>query len=130
MLLCLIPHLHQKLIDQPNARSSHKQPTPRGGGIAFVFVSVVSSGIFLFSGQSTSFAIIPLLALPVAVVGLFDDRHNLPVSLRYTVHLSSGILFLAFSPLVHQRASVVSGGGFILSPLLPLARFYFCNQLH
>ena len=40
----LIPQLRRQLLDQPNARSSHRQPTPRGGGIAFVAVASVSSG--------------------------------------------------------------------------------------
>ena len=35
-LLVLIPQLSMQLLDQPNSRSSHCQPTPRGGGVAFV----------------------------------------------------------------------------------------------
>ena len=33
--------------------------------------------------------VILLLLLPLAVVGFLDDRHNLPVSLRYAVQLGS-----------------------------------------
>ena len=30
----LIPQLRRRLLDQPNARSSHLPPTPRGGGLS------------------------------------------------------------------------------------------------
>ena len=43
LLNALIPRLQQQLLDQPNARSSHQLPTPRGGGVAFVLVSAVAS---------------------------------------------------------------------------------------
>ena len=39
----LMPYLRRRLLDQPNSRSSHFQPTPRGGGLAFVLVSFFSS---------------------------------------------------------------------------------------
>ena len=47
----LIPQLRLRLLDRPNTRSSHRQPTPRGGGLAFVAVSSVASVMALLSGQ-------------------------------------------------------------------------------
>ena len=38
LLQRLLPLLRRRLVDQPNARSSHRRPTPRGGGLAFVLV--------------------------------------------------------------------------------------------
>ena len=32
LLRLLLPNLRLRLLDQPNPRSSHSQPTPRGGG--------------------------------------------------------------------------------------------------
>ena len=45
LLNSLIPTLRLSLLDQPNPRSSHSQPTPRGGGVAVVLVASASSVI-------------------------------------------------------------------------------------
>lgn len=100
LLRALIPQLRRSLLDLPNARSSHRQPTPRGGGVAFVVVASVSSGIALFSEQGSSAAALPLLAAPLAFVGLLDDRHNLPATWRYGVQVLTAALMICFSPLV------------------------------
>ena len=33
--------LHHQALDIPNQRSSHSRPTPRGGGLAVVFVTIL-----------------------------------------------------------------------------------------
>ena len=119
-LRALIPQLRRRLLDQPNARSSHRQPTPRGGGIAFVVVASASSGMALFSGQGFAVAALPLLAVPLAVVGLLDDRHNLPASWRYGVQLLTAALILGFSPLVQRFALSIASGRLLLLPVLVL----------
>jgi Fuc2NAc and GlcNAc transferase len=67
-------------LDQPNARSSHVRPTPRGGGLAFVVPTVLLA--------PTPLVLIPL---PLALVGLLDDRRGLPVHLRLPVQLLTGL---------------------------------------
>jgi UDP-N-acetylmuramyl pentapeptide phosphotransferase/UDP-N-acetylglucosamine-1-phosphate transferase len=99
VLRALIPQLRRRLLDQPNARSSHRQPTPRGGGVAFVAVASAASVMALFSGQGFAAAALPMLADPLAVVGLLDDRHNLPASWRYGVQLFTALLVILVSPL-------------------------------
>jgi len=120
LLRALIPQLRRRLLDQPNARSSHRQPTPRGGGLAFVAVSSVSSGIALLSGHGFAGASLPLLATPLAVVGLLDDRHNLPASWRYGVQLIAAALILGCSPLVQRFGLAVGSGSWLLLPVLAL----------
>ena len=93
LLWALIPMLRRGLLDQPNARSSHRQPTPRGGGVAFVLVSVAATGLAL------PLLALPLLALPLALVGFLDDRHNLPARLRYGVQLATALGLILLSPL-------------------------------
>ena len=103
-------------MDQINFRSSHHQPTPRGGGIA-VGVTCVASAIALVSA-SAFFCFLPL-ALPLAVVGLLDDRHNLPALWRYGVQLFISALILGLSPLPQGLiASSVSGIWFLLPSLV------------
>ena len=118
LLRGLIPQLRRKLLDQPNARSSHRMPTPRGGGVAFVVVASASSGLALLSGQGSAASALPLLAAPLAVVGLLDDRHNLPASWRYGVQLLTAALMLGFSPLVQRFALAVPSGSWLLLPAL------------
>jgi UDP-N-acetylmuramyl pentapeptide phosphotransferase/UDP-N-acetylglucosamine-1-phosphate transferase len=109
LLRALLPKLCGRLLDQPNARSSHSQPTPRGGGLAFVLVAAAASAIgwfsAVFSGQPSlpgshlAMVSLPLLALPLAVVGFLDDSYNLSSGLRYGVQLATALLLILVSPL-------------------------------
>ena len=87
----LIPLLRRRLLDRPNARSSHATPTPRGGGLAFVLVATALA--------ATNGALWPLLCLPLALVGVLDDRHNLPAGLRYGVQALTAVALVALAPL-------------------------------
>ena len=89
------------MLDQPNHRSSHSRPTPRGGGIVFVLLPVLASVCMSIMGVAThvpSFYL-PLLAFPLAVVGFLDDRYNLPAAPRFVVHLITSSLFVFISSL-------------------------------
>lgn len=68
------------LLDRPNARSSHQRPTPRGGGLAFIAPSCLLAPAPLL-----------LMPLPLALVGLLDDRLGLPVRWRLLVQLATGL---------------------------------------
>ena len=120
LLQALIPQLRRRLLDKPNARSSHRLPTPRGGGLAFVAVSSVSSAMALFTGQGSAATALPLFAAPLAVVGLLDDRHNLPASWRYGAQLLTAALMLGFSPLAQRFGLAVAAGSWLLLAVLAL----------
>ena len=90
ILRALIPLLRRRLLDQPNARSSHSLPTPRGGGLAFVLVG--SPAVAFLGGW------LPVLCLPLALVGFLDDRHNLPAALRYGIQVVTVLMLLLISP--------------------------------
>ena len=101
--------LGHRLLDEPNARSSHLRPTPCGGGVSFV---LVASGFALPFGFALP-AALPLIALPLAIVGFLDDRHNLPASLRYGMQLATALFLLWISPL-----SALAPGFWVLLLLL------------
>jgi UDP-N-acetylmuramyl pentapeptide phosphotransferase/UDP-N-acetylglucosamine-1-phosphate transferase len=112
LLAALIPQLRRRLLDQPNPRSSHRQPTPRGGGVAFVVVASVASALvwLVKSGSASapsSLDVSPLLALPLALVGFLDDRQNLPASWRYAVQLTTALGVILVSPLVTSSFSLL-----------------------
>ena len=93
LLRALIPQLKQRLLDQPNDRSAHTTPTPRGGGVAFVLVTLLFSSLLLLVGPSPALWI-PWICAPLAVVGLLDDRLNLPALLRYSIQILTAIALL------------------------------------
>ena len=106
-LRALFPLMRRILLDHPNERSSHISPVPRGGGISFVIISLLAgfkAWFFRSDLQLIASPIyaIPLIVLPLSVVGLLDDRHNLPATLRYCVHLATGLLIVLSSPLYNS----------------------------
>ena len=114
LLRVLIPHLNRGFLDHPNFRSSHQQPTPSGGGVAFAALASVSSLMAILTGQGLVAAALPLFAAPLAVVGLLDDRQNLPASWRYGVQLFTAAVMLGFSPLV-QRIVLAAPSAILLN---------------
>jgi len=104
----------QQLLDLPNDRSSHTQPTPRGGGLGFAiafaiaslgaaitvryFPAALSPGTSLTSFQVAILACWVVLA-PLALVGFLDDRWGLPAGVRYLVQLAvAGVACFFFGP--------------------------------
>ena len=106
ILYGLIPYLRLRILDQPSKRSSHSIPKPSGGGLSFVILSCVVSLLdcfFWFSDAAsvnTPLIVAPLVAFPLSLVGLLDDRFNLPASWRYFVQLSTALLVVLLSPLL------------------------------
>ncbi len=84
------------LLDHPNARSLHRVPVPRSGGLAVLFGLVAALALGWSDG-----AVPPALwwiaaaALPVAVVSLFDDFGHVSRRLRLAVHVGAALLYLA-----------------------------------
>ena len=71
------------LVDRPNERSLHVEPTPRIGGIALIAVSLA----FVACAADGPLAAIAACAFFLAVVSLVDDVRSLPVEVRLPAHL-------------------------------------------
>jgi Fuc2NAc and GlcNAc transferase len=85
------------LIDRPNHRSSHTQPTPRGGGVGIVLGA--GTGLFVASELGTVlphvvWIVFGAVAL-VALEGLLDDFMELPPGLRLLVQAVAATVFVA-----------------------------------
>jgi len=93
LLGALLPLLRSRLLDRPNARSAHQVATPRGGGVSFVLVATLLSCLL---GQGRT-AWIPLLCLPLAVVGMVDDRLDLPAGWRYAAQVATAAALVALA---------------------------------
>ena len=104
VLRSFIPLLRLGFLDEPNSRSSHTLPVPRGGGVVFVGFSFLAS-LISFIGGYDYISAIPLFALPIAFIGFIDDHINLSASLRFSVHIFTALLLLSFSPLCRALLS-------------------------
>lgn len=87
-LLCVLlrPLLVRYALARPNARSSHRVPTPQGGGIAVLAGAFLALGLALQvlpppSGMS-SLAFVIAAAVALAAVGAWDDIRPLSAGLR------------------------------------------------
>ncbi|MFN7631979.1 MAG: MraY family glycosyltransferase [Cyanobacteriota bacterium] len=92
-LLLLLPLLKKSFVDVPNIRSSHQRPTPRGGGVSFVVIGSLFNWIF----SAGVMRWIPIICLPLAMVGLVDDRLDLPATWRYAAQLITAAALLSVS---------------------------------
>jgi Fuc2NAc and GlcNAc transferase len=80
-----------RLLDIPNARSSHALPTPRGGGLAIVLSVTAAVAVFDVLGlvpRVLSVALLPALAL--SLIGWIDDHGDVPARWRFLVQLIAG----------------------------------------
>ncbi len=82
------------ILDFPNERSLHAQPTPRSGGLAIL--AGVALGLTLVTWRFGLIADLVWLScsvLLVAAVSFIDDRHHVPVIGRLAAHwIAAGVL--------------------------------------
>jgi Fuc2NAc and GlcNAc transferase len=112
-------YLRQHFIDIPNDRSSHKFPTPRGGGLGFIiaFTSglIIQQLCFPLPSSSISLALW-LSLLPLIAISLLDDWKSLRATIRYTVHLSvSTLIALQTGPFPQPWLQPMGTLGYILA---------------
>ncbi len=84
--------LRRRLVDHPNARSSHTVPTPRGGGLAILAAFLTAPFLLSLGAEGPDWRVWLAIAglLPTALVGWMDDRSSLPARVRIVAHLATG----------------------------------------
>jgi len=82
------------IMDVPSARRSHKAPTPRGGGVAFViiFSTLLPSFEYYLIGTFERSAAILQIFLPISLISFWDDISHMNVVLRLIVHILCSLL--------------------------------------
>lgn len=94
--------LKKSLLDLPNARSSHSQPTPRGGGLAIVLSFAIVLGLLHATGliNLTNHSAIAILlgSFAIAGIGFYDDHQPVSARWRFLVHLLATVTALLFLP--------------------------------
>ena len=94
--------LKKNIIDNPNERSSHSIPTPRGGGVAVVCSYLLALAVLIYSQQLTVHIGLTLMVagFVIALLGFLDDHGHINSMLRLAIHFLVAI------------GAVISLGGF------------------
>jgi len=104
LIIALMPWLKAYALARPNARSSHREPTPQGGGIAVIAASLLAAWLGLSlagmtaAGAPGNVLALTIAALALAATGAVDDIRPLPVRLRLALQCAAVGLVLAFIP--------------------------------
>jgi UDP-N-acetylmuramyl pentapeptide phosphotransferase/UDP-N-acetylglucosamine-1-phosphate transferase len=114
------PLLQRYALARPNARSSHRIPTPQGAGIAVIAATLIVASLW---AASANVAIPPALVaatVVIALVGFADDIVSLPVLVRLVLQAAcvGAIVFTAPEtarivpalPLPLERSLIVLAG--------------------
>ncbi len=101
----------RQILDVPNERSSHTRPTPHGGGLAIVVITLTGWLIYSWLWAHT-WPPLPYVigALLVAGISWLDDLRTVPTLVRFAVHGIAAVLaiisfdywHLTSVPLFHQ----------------------------
>lgn len=94
LIVALRPLLVRYALARPNARSSHRTPTPQGGGIAVIAAALgaVALGLALTAaapGFSAGFAWLAAATAGLALVGAVDDIRPLPALPRLLLQVAA-----------------------------------------
>jgi UDP-N-acetylmuramyl pentapeptide phosphotransferase/UDP-N-acetylglucosamine-1-phosphate transferase len=123
LIVLLRPMLQRYALAKPNARSSHRVPTPQGGGIAVMTATLAASGFGLVTlgapltpSLATAFAAV----IVMAGVGVADDIRPLAVAPRLLLQalavaavicaLPNALRVVPVLPLSLERALLFVGG--------------------
>jgi UDP-N-acetylmuramyl pentapeptide phosphotransferase/UDP-N-acetylglucosamine-1-phosphate transferase len=123
LIVLLHPVLQRYALAKPNARSSHRVPTPQGGGIAVIAATLAASGFGLVSfgapftvSLATAFAAV----IVMAAVGVADDIRPLAVAPRLFLQalgvaaviyaLPDGLRVVPALPFSLERVLLFGGG--------------------
>jgi UDP-N-acetylmuramyl pentapeptide phosphotransferase/UDP-N-acetylglucosamine-1-phosphate transferase len=103
LILIMRPLFLRYALARPNARSSHKAPTPQGGGVAVVLGGFIGLWVVAAFGHAPDLhpaALAPLGAAVVLLmlVGVADDMLALPASPRLALQAVAAIMIVATLP--------------------------------
>jgi UDP-N-acetylmuramyl pentapeptide phosphotransferase/UDP-N-acetylglucosamine-1-phosphate transferase len=102
LIIALAPWLARYAVAKPNARSSHKLPTPQGGGIAVIGAAIVVSGGALFfsrpSVNLSSLVVISAAVLLIAAIGALADKRPIAAAPRLVLQSCAVAAVLATLP--------------------------------
>jgi UDP-N-acetylmuramyl pentapeptide phosphotransferase/UDP-N-acetylglucosamine-1-phosphate transferase len=131
MTWAIRPLLSQVALAKPNARSSHRIPTPQGAGIAVIAATLIVAAavITLDGGADIKIPVAVFGAtLFIAIIGLADDVNSIPVLPRLLLQGASVAAVIFAAP---ESLRIVSACPLWLERgLLVLAGLWFVNLVN
>ena len=132
LIVVLLPALRRHALARPNARSSHVEPTPQGGGIAVVVaIAIVTlAAVTLTSppGERAQLAWVLGAAAVIAAVGAVDDVRAMPVLPRLLLQVLAVVVVIAALPA--EMRLVPALPWWLERTLLALAALWFVNLVN
>lgn len=103
LILLLRPLLQRYALARPNARSSHREPTPQGAGIAVIAATIASvAGTALFAPDllqdPAQLSLIFACTIGLAAIGVTDDIRPLEASPRLLLQTVAVAVMIAALP--------------------------------
>jgi UDP-N-acetylmuramyl pentapeptide phosphotransferase/UDP-N-acetylglucosamine-1-phosphate transferase len=122
------PWLLRHALAKPNARSSHRAPTPQGAGIAVIAATLLVAGPIAAAVPLNIPVAISAAALFIAIVGFADDVKSIPVLPRLVMQAVAvgAVLFATSSDVRIVPACPL----WIERSLLLLAGLWFVNLVN
>lgn len=118
-----------RLVQAPNHRSSHTQPTASGGGLGIVIAGSLTLAWITWQGQQSAVAPALLCALVLAGVGLADDIAQVPARWRFAVQIAVSLVVVgqAWTQLPPIMVGAWPVDGWVLAAVLVLACLWWVN---
>ncbi len=127
----LRPLLQRHVLAQPNARSSHKVPTPQGGGYAVIgatLVAVIGASVLSGGIANESLWLILTATTLIAIVGAIDDVHTIAVLPRLLLQAAVVAVVITALPIEPRLVSPLPL--WLERALLGLALLWFVNLVN
>ncbi len=119
--------LRRGVLDHPGARSSHSQPTPKGGGVGIVTAFLVGVTAVLLSGGGRLPTVptcgLLVATLVIAVVSYLDDVKDWPFLIKLAAQTGAACLVIACGIRLGgiRTTGLAGAGGDWIATLLTLA---------
>lgn len=123
ILIAIRPLLARYALARPNARSSHKIPTPQGGGVAVIAAALAVAGSTIavaLPEALPSLGVLFAATVLMAVIGAIDDIRPIPVAPRLLLQaaavgavlyaLPTGLQIVPACPLWLERLVLLVAG--------------------
>jgi UDP-N-acetylmuramyl pentapeptide phosphotransferase/UDP-N-acetylglucosamine-1-phosphate transferase len=110
LIVLMRPLFARYALARPNARSSHKAPTPQGGGVAVVLGGFAALVAVSLLGQAQGLATLAPLGVAVALLmglGVVDDIRSLPALPRLALQAVAVVAVVATMPVELRALPIV-----------------------